>query len=223
VVVVGFFLLAATVLSGQPFSLEEAVMLYAVFGGIFPAVAVIIAMQDTLVGEKQNGTASWVLSKPVSRPAFILSKLAAGIVGVAVTMVLVPGIVAYGVLWYGNKSPLPPLTFLLGLGIVLLSLLFYLSLTLMLGAFYNHRGPVIGIALGLLFLQQYIVGLIQPAQYLLPWTMIVPANGPSSAGSLATNLFLGQLSGNWLQAALIALEVVLFSAIAVWRFQKEEL
>ncbi len=224
VVVVGFFLLAATVLSGQPFNLQEAVMLYAVFGGMFPAVAVVIVMQDSIVGEKQTGTAAWVLSKPVSRPAFVLSKLAAGAAGVAFTMVFVPGVVAYAVLSYGNKGLLSPLPFLLGLVIIWLSLMFYLSLTLMLGTFFNHRGPVIGIVLALLFLQQQIMGLFTPLKYILPWGMVIPIGNSPDASSLATSLFLGQIPalGNWLQAAIIAVEVVIFAAIALWRFEKEE-
>ena len=62
---------------------------------MFPAIAVIIIMKDTLVGEKQSGTAAWVLSKPVSRPAFILSKLAANSIGVLATIVILPGVVAF--------------------------------------------------------------------------------------------------------------------------------
>jgi hypothetical protein len=40
------------------------------------------------------------------------------------------------------------------LGIIAVEILFYLSLTLMLGAFFNQRGPVLAIPLALVFLQQ---------------------------------------------------------------------
>ncbi len=63
-------------------------MIYAVFAGMFPAVAVVIIMQGVLVGEKRDGTAAWVMSKPISRPAFILSKVLANSLGVLATMVV---------------------------------------------------------------------------------------------------------------------------------------
>jgi len=59
-----------------------------------PIVAIIIA-QDAIIGERQSGTAAWVLSKPVSRPAFILSKLVAGAIGLLVTGIVIQGVVAY--------------------------------------------------------------------------------------------------------------------------------
>ncbi|MFX1538102.1 MAG: ABC transporter permease subunit, partial [Promethearchaeota archaeon] len=57
------------------FRLEAALGLYSGFGGLFTSVAAVIFAQDVIVGEKKSGTAAWVLSKPVSRTAFILSKL----------------------------------------------------------------------------------------------------------------------------------------------------
>ena len=221
VVIVGFFLLATTVLNPEPVSLTEAVMLYCVFGGIFPSIAVIISMQDTLVGEKQSGTAAWMLSKPLSRPAFILSKLFSGMARVLVTMVLLPGIVAYVLLSYGNNSPLDPLGFLGGLAVLWLDQLFFLGLTLMLGSFFSSRAPVVGIPLALLFLQQYLIGFVPLFGYLLPWTLIIPMNG-SNPSALVPSLMTNQPVTSWLPVLLIALEVVLFMGVAIWRFNKEE-
>ena len=52
----------------------ELLMIFTIFVGLFPAVGIVIMMQDALVGEKREGTAAWVLSKPVTRQAFVLSK-----------------------------------------------------------------------------------------------------------------------------------------------------
>jgi ABC-2 type transport system permease protein len=38
-------------------------------------IGVIILAQDEVIQEKLSGTAAWILSKPASRPAFILTKL----------------------------------------------------------------------------------------------------------------------------------------------------
>jgi ABC-2 type transport system permease protein len=218
VAVVGF-MLGAVIFSGSE-NLESAVMIYCVFAGLFPAVAVVIIMQDAVVGEKQTGTAAWVLSKPASREAFILSKLIADSLGVLVTMVVLPGIVAYVMIWIGLGSQLDPISFLVGLALIWLSLLFFLAFTLMLGTLFNNRGAVIALPLGLLFFQQYLIGLIPPLKYLLPWTLVIPLNNQS--GAIVPSLLLGQPVSTYLPIVLILAEIVIFVAVGIWRFQKEE-
>ena len=216
--VIGFMLSA--VVFGAKESIDNIVMIYCIFASLFPAVAVVIVMQDAVVGEKQSGTAAWVLSKPASRPAFILSKLAANSVGVLVTMVILPGIVAYGLMWFGTGSQLAPLGFLEGLAVIWLFQLFFLAFTLMLGTFFNNRGPVIGIPLALLFFQQYLIGLVPATSYLLPWTLVVPLNNQTDA--MVPQLLLGQPVSSYLQLFFISAEIVIFVLVALWRFQREE-
>ena len=45
------------------------------------AIGIIVVMQDAIIEEIQLGTAAWVLSKPVSRQAFLSAKLVASVVG----------------------------------------------------------------------------------------------------------------------------------------------
>jgi ABC-2 type transport system permease protein len=99
----------------------ELVSLYGVFGGMFTAIGIVIKMQGAIVGEKAEGTAAWVLSKPISRAAFVLSKLMGNAFGIAVTAMLVPGIVAYLVISIGIGEYLPVPDFMAGMGICLLS------------------------------------------------------------------------------------------------------
>ena len=74
---------------------SSALSVFLVYSSMaLPIVAIIIA-QDAIIGERQSGTAAWVLSKPVSRPAFILSKLVAGAIGLLVTDIVIQGVVAY--------------------------------------------------------------------------------------------------------------------------------
>ena len=155
------FMLGAMIFGSSGFrSPDEALFVYSIFAGMFPAVAVVIIMQDAIVGEKQQGTAAWVLSKPASRPAFILSKFAANSVGVLATMVVFPGVIAYAMLSYAAGAPLALTRFLPALGVIFLNHLFYLALTLMLGTLFRGRGPVIGLSLEFLFMQQYLVGML---------------------------------------------------------------
>ena len=111
--------------------------MYALFSCLFPTIAVIIILQDAIIGEKESGTAAWVLSKPVSRTAFVVAKLIAHSVGVLVTMTLLPGLVAYLQLSLAGDTWLNPLAFVGGMGIVWLYQMFFLTLTLMLGTAWS--------------------------------------------------------------------------------------
>ena len=58
-------------------------------------IAAISLAQDSILGERHSGTAAWVLSKPLRRPAFILAKLIAHGLGLLVAWVVLPGAIAY--------------------------------------------------------------------------------------------------------------------------------
>ena len=113
VAVIGF-LMGSIIWQGTEDS-QTVVLIYGIFASIFPAVSVIIQMQSSLIGEKSDGTAAWVLSKPVARPAFILAKLVANGLSVLATIVVIPGLVAYPLLSMALGSLLNPLLFLGGL------------------------------------------------------------------------------------------------------------
>ncbi len=216
--VIGF--MVGAIIFGSDEDPIVGITLYSLFAGLFPSVAVVIIMQEAVVGEKQTGTAAWVLSKPVSRYAFILSKLAANSLGVLVTMVVIPGLAAYILLSIRLGSPLKPGNFLGALGIIWLIHLFFLTFALMLGTLYNTRGPVIGFSLALLFVQQYITGMLPVTRYFLPWAFIAPGNNADT--SFISNLIRGQPVGSLIPVFVLVAEIVLFVGISLWRFEKEE-
>ncbi len=157
---------------------RELVTLYGVFGGLFTTVGVVIMMQGVIVGEKISGTAAWIFSKPISTSAFVLAKLVANAVGVAVTAMILPGIGAYLIISIGTGEHLPILNFISGVGVLYLFSFYWLALTLMLGTFFNSRGPVIGIPLALILGQQFFIGLamsISPKIInFLPFSLVIP-------------------------------------------------
>ena len=214
------FLLGTVLFAGVDITFNDAIMVYSVFAGLFPSVGVVIILQDAIVGDRESGAAAWVLSKPVSRSAFILSKLAAHSLGVFATMVLAPGVVAYVMFSLSGQANFTLLQFALALGALFLSQLYFLTLTLMLGTLFKGRGPVIGIPLGVLFMQQNLIGMFIPLKYILPWTLVIPPGGGSDA--LVPAMLLGQPVPSVLQIALVSLQIMLFAAVALWRFQKEE-
>ena len=214
------FLLGSVIVQAPEMPAADMVMIYSIFGGLFPGVAVVIIMQDVLVGEKQEGTAAWVLSKPVSRPAFILSRLFAHALGVLVTMVLFPALVALLVFTYVAGLTLEPVGFIAGMGVLYLALLYYLSLTLMLGALFRSRGPVIGIALGVVFGQQFLLGMVPFLRYLLPWTLVIALTPDEPA--VVPSLLLGQAPWSWIPVLAVAIQIPIFVWIALRRFEREE-
>jgi ABC-2 type transport system permease protein len=217
---IGFLIGAILFSTPTPPPKEEVSMLYGIFAGLFPSVGVVIIMQGTVVGEKNDGTAAWVLSKPVTRIAFMLSKVIANSLGVLVTMVLLPGVVAYLMYTFVATSSWNLPGFLAGMSVVFLNDFFFLSLTLMLGTFFASRGPVIGIALALLFLQQNVIGFLPALRYVLPWQLIIPVGNQMDA--VVPNLMVGGHNYPSSLILVIALESLLFVLIGLWRFGREE-
>jgi ABC-2 type transport system permease protein len=198
----------------------RGLFIFLIFGGIALPVAGLIVGQDALIEEKKSGTAAWVLSKPVARPAFVLSKLLAHGFGFLVIGVLLQGLVAYLQISAAGGN-LRPLNFLGALGLLFLNLLFYLTLTLMLGALFPGRGPVLGIGFGLLFGYQIFVGLANGLlAYVGPWGLVVQT--PVTPEPLSVLVALGLPLPTIVPIVLTALWCVLFTAVAVWRFGREE-
>ena len=216
---------ASTAADEQSMPVADLVMLYGIFGGMFVSIGVVITMQGAIVGEKISGTAAWVLSKPISRSAFILAKLLANAFGVAITAILVPGIIAYLIITMGTGVSLLILDFLGGVGILCLFAFYWLAFTLMLGAFFNSRGPVIGIPLALILGQQFILGLLTSISTtlvnLFPFLLVMPPQ-EASAGSVVGYVILGTQPPSWMPVYSSLIAIVLFVVIGIWRFRREE-
>ncbi len=201
---------------------ETGAMLYSIFGGMFAAVGVVIIMQDAIVGEKISGTAAWVLSKPVSRVSFVLTKLFGNLVGILVMIILTPGLIAYLLIsLLGRGEWLPFLPFLAAMACLAVALTFFQTLTLMLGTLFNGRGAVIGLGLAFLFGQQFMVQMAPFLWRVLPVGIFL--NEQPDSPSLTAALILGQplpsLQPVWWGIGLSAL----FTLIALWRFERTEL
>jgi ABC-2 type transport system permease protein len=216
-------LMAAAMLGGQGINalggLQRALSLFVILGGIFPAIVITIIAMDALISEKQSGTAAWVLSKPVSRVAVIVSKLTANALGALVTLVVVPGSFFYVLIAATTGQLLAPLPFMAGIAVMFVNVLFYLSLTILLGTVFEKRGPVIGIPLILALGYQLVDGVAPWLAMVLPWGLIFPT---AQAPSLAVALFDGRAPQSWLPLACTLALTALFSAMAVRRYGRQE-
>jgi hypothetical protein len=132
-----------------------------------------------------------VLSSRIAT-AFVLSKFIPTAIGCLVTMLLIPGLVAYGLLSWKASAPLDALRFLGALGIFWINLLFYLSLTLMLGL-SSATAPRDRHPLALSFGQQMLIGQFPILARMLPYTLAVPLG--DEYGSIAASILQGQSAG----------------------------
>ncbi|MGH3089533.1 MAG: hypothetical protein ACRDSJ_19770 [Rubrobacteraceae bacterium] len=194
---------------------DAGVLMFFVLGAVASVIAVVAKTQGAIIGEKQLGTAAWVLSKPASRRAFVLAKLAVHFRWLLTVTLLFPALVFYVLMTAVSTLPPPPLLFLGGFGILALGLLFYLSLSLFLGTVFESRGPLAGCVFG------FMVAGFMVANY-APWlTAAFPWLFFQSGYNLVADDFI--LPHGLVSIPATALWSVLFVFLALRRFERAEL
>ena len=179
------------------------------------ALGTVITVQGAIVGEKELGTAAWVMSKPASRSAFILAKVVAYTSGFWMTAIVIPSAIFVIITRQLVAAPLAIQPFLVGVAVVALSQLFYLMLTLMLGTIFNSRGPIAGI--GIAFV---MTGLLLKGMIPMPVLMITPWPLPDISAFVALGM---PLPPNWyVPIVAVIFWIVVMTAVTLWRFSREE-
>ncbi len=192
----------------------EVVQLFFIVGSLAAALGVVSTMQGAIVGEKQLGTAAWIMSKPASRSAFVLAKLLAHAGAFLVLAVVIPAVV-FSVQNLLADQPVPPLVpYAGGLALLALHLLFYLALTVMLGTVLSSRGPIVGVGVGLIIAEQALPTLVPQLSTFLPWQLPWVAAGLVLGEQVPSEAFLA--------IGVTAAWIILFVTIACWRFAREE-
>jgi ABC-2 type transport system permease protein len=194
---------------------------------LFVPVAAISVAQDSILGERHSGTAAWVLSKPLRRPAFIVAKLMAHGLGLLLAWVVFPGAIAYFQLAAAGKGQLPLSAsgWAAAMGLYYLNLLFYLTLALMLATLFNGRGPVLGITLlvawagPMRFIAQPLQEYVPWLEEILPWRLLIDFEHFQPLAGYAA---LGQPLPTVIPIVATVLWCVLFVSVAIWRFRREE-
>ncbi len=196
-------------------------MVFFVMAGIALPIGVIIMGQDEVLDEKRSGTAAWILSKPVSRIAFILAKISANAIGILLIMVLLEGTLAYALIAGVTGKTFPVLSYLSALGVLYLEVMFYFLLSLMFSAATNSRGAAIGIPMAVLFGYQFVVGIAPWTLQVTPWGLTNAGSSNGLENSIATALVQGQAVAVLPIVATLAW-CLLFVGIAVWKFNRDE-
>ena len=216
-------LFSATKSGGAESTVGKDVLGLTVFfalAGIALGIGAIITGQGEILDEKRSGTAAWILSKPVSRTAFILGKLVSNAIGILIIMVLLQGAIAYLLVLSATGHPLPIGSFLGALGVLFLAVMFYFTLALMLSTISNSRGAALGIPMVVLFAYQFVLKVAPWLGQVMPWGLTSPLG--SNDNSIALALALGQPVESIAPILATLAWCVLFVAIAIWRFNREE-
>lgn len=196
--------------------------MYGIFGGMFVAFGVMVIMQRVLVREKQAGTAAWVLSKPVTRTAFVVSRLVVNTIAILFTAVVTPGVILYislGLL--SDFGWLSPVGFAAALVMNALHVFYWITLALMLGTLLESSGGVIAIPIALYFTFWYLPSLIPAVFYISPITLTF-SPAPEQFGALSVAFMTGAPVFSWLPLIATVVSCIAFIAVAIWRFNRQE-
>jgi ABC-2 type transport system permease protein len=198
--------------------LSQGIQILFQIGPAAMGLGAIILVQDAILGERQLGITEWLLSRPVSRSAYMLSKLLAHALGVLVILVVLQGALGYGLLWRvtGELVPLPH--YLVGMAGLAVNTLFYLTLTLMMGVLTTSRRALLGGTLGMLLggsmVPQFLAPILGKYVLLTPWSLLNVLPAPVLGMPLPLSI--------WLPIGLTAALSVIFVAVTLVRFERLE-
>ncbi|NNC81655.1 MAG: ABC transporter permease subunit [Acidimicrobiales bacterium] len=119
-----------------------------------PLGSIAIA-QNALIEERQAETLPWVLSKPVSRPAIILSKVISDALGIILPAVILQAIIAWFMLpALEPKAGLPIQEpefsrYLTVVAVQVVIVVLFVGVAVFAGTIFRNRGPVAALGLGI--------------------------------------------------------------------------
>jgi ABC-2 type transport system permease protein len=196
--------------------------MYSLFGGMFVAFGVMIIMQRVIVGEKRSGTAAWVLSKPVTRTAFVVSRLVVNSIAILLTAVLVPGVILYVTLGlFSSLGWLSPLGFAGALLVIALHTFYWTTLVLMMGTLSESSSAVIAVPMSLFFVFWFGSDMIPGLIYVSPFLLTFSPD-PDNIPSVAASLMSGEPVFSWLPLISTVVFSIIFIAVAIRRFNRQE-
>ncbi|TFH15189.1 hypothetical protein E4H04_08840 [Candidatus Bathyarchaeota archaeon] len=136
--------------------------------------------------------------------------------GLLVVAIILQGAIGYGIMSYALGYSLPITAYLASMGLQILHMLFYITLTLALGAFFNSRGPIMGIGLMTVMIQDILSGFL--GSY-LPW---FPNVLPRMLNIGSIMLTKEQSLPTYLPIIATAVYIVVLTGLAIWRFKRTE-
>jgi ABC-2 type transport system permease protein len=196
--------------------------MYGIFGGMFVTFGVMIIMQRVLVREKRSGTAAWVLSKPVTRAAFVVSRLVVNSIAILLTSVIVPGLILYITLGlFSDLGWLSPRGFAAALVMVSIHTFYWIAFVLMMGTLFESSSAVIAVPMALFFTFWMGTGMIPALIYVSP-LLLTFSPAPEQMSALSVSFMTGEPVFSWLPLLATVASCVIFIAVAIQRFNRQE-
>lgn len=214
-------LLAFLWIADQAAATGQAVGVRAVWAQYLPVavllstVGVVVLTQGVMLDERRAGTLEWVLTKPVSRTAFVLAKLAAHGLATLVAVLVVPWSGLYALLSVQATGSWSIARFLATAGLVGLLLAFTVALTVLLGTTTSGRGVVVGVPIAAVMLYDGVHVLARDVAGQLPF--------PWETTTIAVQLAAGASQVSMIPVVATALWTAVVIAVACWRFEHEQL
>jgi ABC-2 type transport system permease protein len=190
-------------------SLADAIGQYVKNIAQFGALLVILLNMGAVAGEKERGTAAMMISKPVQRHTFLLSKWAVGLGTILVGLFLagVGGWVYTAVLF--ENPPIPEFAILNLLTAVFFAV--YLSITLLASTLARSQSTA-------------ALGAFAGLAFLLIWGAVPNINhyAPGKLLDWGQSLFFGGEAAAWGALGIAAFIIVISFMIAAVYFNREE-
>jgi len=177
----------------------------------FGVIAAILLAMGSVAGEKESGTAAFVLTKPVSRLGFLCAKFGALTLTLGLA-VLVCGLGGY-LYTFALFGPLSVAGFAGGCMVVLLSLLVVAAVTFLGSTLARSAIPAAAFGLVAVFISAVGSSIPRAGRFT-----------PFGLGELAGDLALGLPAGDWLWPLLANVGFVLAAIAVAWlAFRRQEL
>jgi ABC-2 type transport system permease protein len=193
-----------------PPTVADAIAQYVKNIGLFSGLLALLLTMGAVAVEKEKGTAAMMLVKPLPRGTFILAKF----IGLTFTFsvaILLAAVSAYYYTLY-LFEPLNILQFLALNGLMLVSIMFYIAVTLLFSTLVKSQIVAGGCAVGLLLVLS-LIGAIPGLNRFLPDQLTV----------WGTALLLGDATPYW-AALIVTVGSIGLSLILAWLlFRKQEL
>jgi len=193
-----------------PPTFADAIRQYAKNIGQFGILLALLMTMGSVVQEKERGTASMVLAKPLPRSTFLLAKFAALCLNFFISLALA----SLGGFYYTMVLfEAPHLWAWLGFNaLIWLSLAVWISLTLVFSTLFRSQWAAAGLGLAIIISLSALSSIPGLGKYL-----------PSSLISWGASLVKGEAASAWL-AFGISLGLIFIGLLAAWLvFERQEL
>jgi len=199
----------------------EPVIVFSIFAGLTSSIGITIIMQESIVGEIKSGAASWILSKPITRKSYIFAKWIGNAIGAIISMILAPTLIFYSLYFLFTSEFLYFEMFLPVVAVLSINMVFFLTLTLMMGSFQRNSSLVIGVPIAFYLIQQILFNFTNSLIDIVPWGLTNPLS--DGTPSIVVSLILGIQPFSFLPMIITSLYVIIFLILTMKNMQKQDI